>query len=126
LGDIYTCQKAVGSIVAALGSITQAKCQMMIDYLTMHVMPSLIKAGTPDGTKIAHKHGWVTDAYGVINVIQDAGIVYTPGRYYVLVVFYIPSQQLLWDKFTKIIADLSRNVLYTITIYPKPNNKISI
>ncbi len=112
LGDIYTCaESGGGALVAAFGgSITQAKCQMMIDYLTMNVMPSLIKAGTPDGTKIAHKHGWVTDAYGVINVIQDAGIVYTPGGNYVLVVFLYHPQQLLWDNSAKIIADLSRIV----------------
>ena len=122
LGDLYQCaESGGGALIAAFGGgITQAKCQIMIQYLTLNAMPSLIKAGTPDGTKIAHKHGWVTDAYGVINVIQDAGIIYTPGGNYVLVIFLYHPQQLLWDPSAKIIADLSR-VVYNY--YNLPESK---
>ena len=40
--------------------ITQAECQLMIDYLSQNKMPSLLEAGVPDVTAVAHKHGWVT------------------------------------------------------------------
>jgi beta-lactamase class A len=112
MGDLYQCAEVSGgALIAAYGGhITQKKCQTMIDYLTQNAMPSLIKAGTPDGTKIAHKHGWVSDNYGVINVIQDAGIVYTPGGNYVLAIFLHHPQQLVWDPSSKIISELSRIV----------------
>ncbi len=112
LGDIYTCaESGGGTLVAAFpGKITQEKCRTMIEYLTLNAMPSLIKAGTPDGTKIAHKHGWVSDPNGVINVIQDAGIVYTPGGNYVLTIFLYHPVQLIWDPAAKLISDLSRVV----------------
>lgn len=111
LGDIYHCaDSSGGALIAAFPNITQQKCELMLQYLTQNAMPSLIKAGTPDGTKIAHKHGWISNNYGVIIVIQDAGVVYSPGGNYVLAIFLYHPEQLLWDSSSKLIADLSRIV----------------
>lgn len=111
LGDVYNCAESNGgTLIAAFPNMTQQKCQIMLSYLTQNEMPSLIKAGTPDGTKIAHKHGWISNNYGVIIVIQDAGVVYTPGGNYVLAIFLYHPEQLLWDSSAKLIADLSRIV----------------
>jgi beta-lactamase class A len=120
MGDLYQCAEVSGgALIAAFPDrMNQKKCQTMIDYLTLNAMPSLIKAGTPDGTKIAHKHGWVSDNFGVINVIQDASIVYTPGGNYVLAIFLYHPTQLVWDPSSKLVADLSR-IVYNYYNLPK-------
>jgi hypothetical protein len=63
----------------------------------------------PEGTQIAHKHGWVS-TNGIINTIGDAGVIYTPGGNYVLVAFLHHPDQLVWEPSSKLIADLSRAV----------------
>jgi beta-lactamase class A len=111
LEDIYLCaETGGGNLVARFPrSFTQEECQDMITYLTLNKMPSLLEAGIPDGTRIAHKHGWVTDN-GVINLIGDSGIIYTPGGNYVLVVFLSHPVQLLWDPASSLVGQLSRAV----------------
>lgn len=112
LTAIYQCAtQGGGMLVAAFpGQITQADCQTMIDYLSRNKIGVLIEAGTPDGTKIAHKHGWVSDIFAVIRTIGDAGIVYTPGGNYVLVAFLYHPEQLIWDQASGLVGDLSRAV----------------
>ncbi len=111
LEDIYQCAETNGGalMVAFPGEITQAECQQMIDYLAQNKIGVLIEAGVPDGTKVAHKHGWVS-TNGIINTIGDAGIVYTPGGNYVLVIFLHHPEQLVWEPASKLLADLSRAV----------------
>jgi beta-lactamase class A len=111
LEDIYQCAEVNGGALMAAfpGEITQAECQQMIDYLAQNKIGVLIEAGVPDGTKVAHKHGWVS-TNGIINTIGDAGIVYTPGGNYVLVVFLHHPEQLVWEPASKLLADLSRAV----------------
>ncbi|MGW8252079.1 MAG: hypothetical protein ACWGO1_15670, partial [Anaerolineales bacterium] len=62
-----------------------------------------------EGTQTAHKHGWVS-TNGIINTIGDAGIIYSPGGNYVLVVFLHHPDQLVWDPASALIADISRAV----------------
>lgn len=121
LADIYGCAKNGGSslIAAFPAEITQSECQTMISYLSMNPVAFLIKAGTPDGTQIAHKHGWVSDVFGVINVIQDAAIVFTPGGDYILVILLHHPQQLIWETASKLVADLSR-AIYNYYNLPQP------
>ncbi len=112
LADIYQCaQRGGGSLRAVFPeSVTQEECQMMLTFLTRNHLASLLTAGTPDGTQIAHKHGWVTNGAGVINAIGDAGIIYTPAGNYVMVVFLYHPEQLIWDASSALIAELSRSV----------------
>lgn len=111
LEDIYQCAESKGGALLAAfpGEIAQAECQQMIDYLALNKIGVLIEAGVPDGTKVAHKHGWVS-TNGIINTIGDAGIVYTPGGNYVLVIFLHHPEQLVWEPASKLLADLSRAV----------------
>jgi len=111
LEDIYQCNQSGGGALAAVfpDGITQVECQTMITYLTKNRLGSLIEGGVPDGTRVAHKHGWVT-TYGIINTIGDAGIVYTPGGNYVLVVFIHHPDQLIWDPASALISDLSQAI----------------
>jgi beta-lactamase class A len=120
LEDLYLCAKdGGGSLIAAFpGKITQQECQEMVTYLTKNKMPSLLEAGIPDGTQIAHKHGWVTND-GVINLLGDAGIIYTPGGDYVLAIFFYHPQQLIWDSASSLMGQLSRAV-YNFYNLPTP------
>ncbi len=108
LEDIYQCSQTGGGSLSAVFSdeITQAECQTMITYLTRNRLGSLIEAGVPDGTRVAHKHGWVT-LFGIMNTLGDAAIVYTPGGNYVLVIFLYQPVQLIWDPASQLVADLS-------------------
>ena len=111
LTDIYECaQTGGGTLVAVWGNaITQQECQTMITYLVRNKLPSLLTAGLPEGTQIAHKHGWVSYD-GLINTIGDAGIIYTPGGNYVMAVFLYHPVQLVWDPSNELIAKLSESV----------------
>jgi hypothetical protein len=112
LEDIYQCATTGGGALTAVfpGEITQAECQSMIEYLKNNQLPVLLTEGLPEATQIAHKHGWVSDINGIIDTIGDAGIIYTPGGNYVLVVFLNHPQQLIWEPSTKLVSDLSRAV----------------
>lgn len=121
LADIYHCAQHGGGTLLAVypGQITPAECQTMINHLTRNRIAVLLEAGAPEGTQIAHKHGWVTDLNGVINTIGDAGIVYTPGGNYVLVIFLHHDVQLLWDPASSLVAELA-NAVYNFYNLPQP------
>ena len=112
LTDIYTCaETGGGNLIAAFpGEITQSECQIMIQYLLRNKIAVLFEAGVPDGTKIAHKHGWVSDILAITRTIGDAGIIYTPGGNVVLVIFMNHPVQLIWEPSAQLFADLTRAV----------------
>jgi len=111
LEDIYQCAQSGGGALTAIfpGEITQAECQMMNDLLIKNRLPSLLTAGLPEATQIAHKHGWVT-TNGIINTIGDAGIIYSPGGNYILVIFLHHDDQLIWESASTLVAQLSSTV----------------
>ncbi len=92
------------------GEITSNESQQMIENLVSDHLPELITKGLPEGTRIAHKHGWVSGVGGVIHNISDASIVFTPGGDYVFTVFLYHPVQLVWEPADRLIADLSRVV----------------
>lgn len=112
LADIYQCaQNGGGALIAAFsGKLDQAACQQMIEYLKRDKIGVLLEAGVPEGTQIAHKHGWISGPSGVIQNISDAGIVYTPGGNYVLVIFVYHPVQTVWEPVSTMIAQLSQAV----------------
>jgi hypothetical protein len=111
LEDLYQCTESGGGALSAVfpGEITQVECRQMIDLLASDELGLLIQASVPDGTRVAHKHGWVS-TFGVINTIGDAGIVYTPGGNYILVISVHHPEQLVWEPASRLIADLGRAV----------------
>jgi beta-lactamase class A len=113
LNDIYECaQNGGGSFAAAFpGEITQNECKSMISYLTQNHIGVLIEAGVPEGTKVAHKHGWAIDPVdGLMHTVGDAALVYTPGGNYILTIYIHNSNQIIWDAANKMFADLSSAV----------------
>jgi beta-lactamase class A len=111
LDDLYQCaQTGGGSLPAAFpGQMTQAKCQAMNTYLLNNRLPVLLTAGLPEATPIAHKHGWVT-TNGVIKTIGDAGIIYSPGGNFIMVVFLYNSNQLIWESASALISHMATAV----------------
>jgi beta-lactamase class A len=119
LGDIYQCSETGGGALVASfpGQITQQACKQMIQYLKEDKIGLLIEAGVPDGTSVAHKHGWVLDVVtGVYHDISDAAIVYSPGGNYILTIYAYHPVQIIWEYpvtrlgAARIFADISRVV----------------
>ena len=113
LNDIYECaQNGGGSFAAAFpGEISQNECKTMITLLTQNHIGVLIEAGVPEGTKVAHKHGWSVDPIdGLMHTVADAALVYTPGGNYILTIFIHNDAQIVWDNANRLFADLSSAV----------------
>lgn len=82
LTQIYDCANYGSGLKAVYpDDITQTECQQMIEVLSGNRIDRLIELGVPFGTKIAHKNGWAEQTSG------DAGIVFSPGGDYVLVLY---------------------------------------
>ena len=113
LADIYQCAEAGGGalIAAYPQTITPEICQRMIDFLAADKIGVLIEAGVPEGTRVAHKHGWISEpSTGVIKNISDAAIVYTPGGNYVLTIYAYHPVQTIWEPVSTMFAQLSQAV----------------
>ncbi|MEA2008423.1 MAG: serine hydrolase, partial [Chloroflexota bacterium] len=108
LSDIYQCAQNEGGTFKAVfpHDITKSECTLMLNYLARNKLPNLLEAGVPDGTEVAHKHGWVT-YNGIMHSLGDAGIIYSPSGDYVLVIFLYHPTQLIWDSATDLVGQLS-------------------
>ncbi|MBN1680573.1 MAG: serine hydrolase [Anaerolineae bacterium] len=82
LSEIYDCANH-GSGLQALypEDITQTECQQMLEVLSGNHIDRLLELGLPEGTRISHKNGWGPETSG------DAGIVFSPGGDYIVVVY---------------------------------------
>lgn len=110
--DIYRCADSGGGTFAAVfpDEITQGECKQMISYLVANKIAVLLQAGLPEGTRIAHKHGWIIETDGLMHTIGDVGLVYSPGGNYVISVFMYDANQLLFDPANLMVAELSQAV----------------
>jgi hypothetical protein len=108
LDGIYQCAfNGNGPLMDALpGAYTQGECRQMIDVMSGNNLgqPLLMSAGVPEQTQVAHKHGWTADTHG------DAGIVFTPGGNYVLVVALRNPVWLDFGESFPLITEISRTV----------------
>lgn len=112
LVDIYQCSETGGgALVAAFpDKMNKNVCKQIIDYLMQDTLGALIQAGVPDGTKVAHKHGWVSDSNGVDHDWSDAGIVYSPGGNFVLSIYTYHPVQIIFDDANAMFANLAKAV----------------
>lgn len=119
LADLYQCAETGGGALVAVfqDRITQAECQDIINLLSLDRIGILLEAGAPEGTRVAHKHGWVTNPNtGVINTMGDAGIVFTPAGDYVAVIFLYQPVQLIFDPISEMFADLAEAIYNYYTL----------
>ncbi len=112
LSDLYACaHNNSGALLAAFpGEITPDGCRQMIDLLARDKIGVLIEAGVPEGTRVAHKHGWISGPNGIIQNISDAGIVYTPGGDYVLSLYTYHPREAIWNQVSTLIARISQAI----------------
>ena len=112
LEDLYRCAESGGGSFAAVfpGQITQGECQQMINYLVGDKLAALLQAGLPEGTRFAHKHGWIIENDGLMHTIGDAGLVYSPGGNYVITLYMYHPVQLLYPQANRMIAEISMAV----------------
>jgi beta-lactamase class A len=99
---IYQCTHGGGALLITYPDALSAdECQEMIDWMSKNQIDSLMEMGLPSGTRVAHKHGWISDTHA------DAGLVFTPGGDYVLVIFLHRPEWLQWEESAPLIADIS-------------------
>lgn len=113
LNDIYTCANTGGGTFSAVfpGEISQNECRTMISMLSLNKTGTLMEAGLPEGTQLAHKHGWLTDSTdGLVHTISDAGIVYTSGGNFIMVTYLYNPTQLLFNPANALVAALTQSV----------------
>ena len=107
---VYQCSQGGGALLVAYpGSFAPDECQQMLDMMKQNVItdaegiPTLLRGGLPDGTPLAHKHGWDFDTR------TDASIAFTPGGDFVLVVFLnTPQAWVDWDIANSVMVDVAR------------------
>ena len=112
LADLYQCATSSGgALIAAFPEkINSQICQQIIAYLSTDKIGVLIEAGVPEGTQIAHKHGWITSNDGVIRNFSDASIVYSAGGNFVLSIYVYHPAQIVFDNANVLFADLGAAV----------------
>jgi len=115
LEDLYQCaQTGGGALIATFpGKMNKDICNTIINYLETDKIGVLIQAGVPDGTPVAHKHGWTPGCFGCsLTDISDSGIVYTPGGNFVLSIYTYRSldSTFLFDPTNLLFANLAQAV----------------
>lgn len=83
-------------------SFDEQVCRQMLYAMDANEIGVFLEAGTPRGTTVIHKHGWVDDTHG------DAGIVIGPSRTYVFVAVLHARNWLEFDQSSPIIGELAR------------------
>ena len=104
---LYQCSRDGGGAITVVfvDKITQRECQSIINLLSRNKIATLIEAGVPEGVSVAHKHG-----FGDGDTIGDAGIVFSPGGDYVVVVYIWQSEYLEWENSAPMVANISRMI----------------
>ena len=79
----------------------------MLTYLARNKIGVLLQAGLPDGTRFAHKHGWLMEYDELIHHMSDAGIVYSPGGNYIITIYLFNENQIVFDTANRFVGDIS-------------------
>jgi hypothetical protein len=106
--DLYQCTQGGGTLLMMFpGKFTPDKCNQMIDLISHDNLGVFIQGGVPEGTKVAHKHGWDP---GIYHTYGDVAIVFSPGGNYALTIYLWQNNWLPWDTGSKTISDISKAV----------------
>ncbi|MBN1964486.1 MAG: serine hydrolase [Anaerolineae bacterium] len=81
---------------------TPTECRQMIQAMSANQINVLTEAGVPEGTRVAHKHGWIDDTHG------DAAIVFTPGGDFVLTMAFYQPDWLPYETSWPAMAEVAR------------------
>ncbi|HHS96706.1 MAG TPA: hypothetical protein ENK08_02220 [Chloroflexi bacterium] len=105
---IYQCSKGGGTLMVAYpGAFTPEECQQMLDIMSQNRIGGLFEDGLPEGTRLAHKHGWISNTELTDFTIGDAGIVFSPSGDFVLVAFLSSPNWIEWDYANPLMANIA-------------------
>lgn len=108
LADLYACAEGGGALLAAFpDQMKPEECVKILSLLSQNRIGWLLQASVPDGTRVAHKHGWTQSP---LDFISDAGIVYSPGGDYVISIFMWDDTDMIWEPTAALFAQLGRAV----------------
>jgi beta-lactamase class A len=82
--------------------LTQAECQELLTAMQVNELVRLFEGGLPEDATFAHKIGYVDETYG------DAGIVFSPGGDYVMVMALYTPVWLQWDVGSPLFREVAR------------------
>ena len=118
LSMIYHCANGGGALLALYpDQIDPNECQAVLDLMVQNVEGNLIRFGVPEEVPVSHKHGW-----GDNITHGDAGIVFSPGGDYVVVLYlHDPDTDFLVSDYSfPIMWELSR-IIYNYFNFTDPN-----
>ena len=100
---IYQCSEGGGALMAVYPeAFSPEECTDMVTWMTRNSFENLIEAGLPEGTRVAQKHG-----FGDGGPHADAGIVFSPGGDFVIVIYLDSPQYLEWAESQPLVADIA-------------------
>lgn len=106
---IYFCGYGGGPLLETYpGKITPQGCQEILTILEENPVDLWIVAGLPEGTRVAHKHGYTGGPNEPNDTIADAGLVYSPGGDFVIVIFVYADVDWLGLGAQPLFIDLSQ------------------
>lgn len=106
LTGVYQCAyNDSGALLETFGtSIEPRECRQMLHVMSNNTVDALLKAGVPEDTRVAHKHGWIPDTHG------NAAVFFTPGGDYVISIMMYQPEWLNFQESLPVIAEVSRLV----------------
>ncbi len=107
LGSMYQCAYAdSGPLLSPdfASEYTPRECKMMLHIMSYNKIGAMFEGGVPTNTRIAHKHGWIDDTHG------DAGIIFTPGGDFALVVIVHNPTWVDSSESFPLISEVARSV----------------
>ncbi len=122
LQAVYQCAKENRGLLLDTfpGEMTQSKCDYLLSIMEKNKIGVLFEAGVPEGTPVAHKHGWTEETDGYLHSLSDVGVIFGKESDFVLVVFLYDTNQLLFTPANELMAQLAQ-VVYN---YFDLNNQI--
>ncbi|GAB4527433.1 MAG: hypothetical protein Kow0063_02680 [Anaerolineae bacterium] len=106
LDSIYQCaMHETGPLIETFpDQFTPTECRQIILAMSANQINVLTEAGVPAGTRVAHKHGWISDTHG------DAAIIFTPGGDFVLTMAFFQPEWLPYELSWPTMAEITRLV----------------
>lgn len=104
LADVYQCAYGDGGILLEkFGDLYEPReCRQMLHVMSNNTVDGLLKAGIPEGVRVAHKHGWIDTTH------SNAGIFFTEGGDFVMVMMVFQPSWLLFSESLPVIAESAR------------------
>jgi nucleotide-binding universal stress UspA family protein len=100
---LYQCSEGGGSLMVAFpGDFSAEECAQVLGWMSSSRTESLIEAGVPEDTRVAHKQGFSNDTHA------DAGLVFSPAVDYVLIVFLYRPEYLAYEESAPLITDIAQ------------------